>query len=70
VPVKNLSEPVTCPLCHVSKKWGEMVKHVAYKGDAQHERWRIGHRLSAVTAFGTLKRYEPLLRIAIVKEFP
>jgi hypothetical protein len=70
MPAKNLSKPVTCPVCQTSEKWGEMAKHVAYKGDLGHKQWRVAHRFPASIDFGTLKRYEPKLRFAIVKEFP
>jgi hypothetical protein len=70
MPAKNLSKPFTCPLCHQRKPWGDMVKHVAYAGDLEHERWRISHGFPARIAFGSLKKYEPGLRIAVVSEFP
>jgi hypothetical protein len=67
--VKNLSKPVICPVCQASKKWGEMVKHVAYAGDHAHEQWRQTHGFPATIPFGTLREYEPSLRIAVVREF-
>ena len=70
MPVKNLSKPITRPLYQTSKKWGEMVKHVAYTGDLAHEQWRKSHGFPAEITFGTLKKHEPSLRITIVGEFP
>ena len=67
---KNLSKLFTCPLCGESKKWGEMVKHVAYKGDSAHERWRKAQGLPASIDFGSLKKYEPIIRIGVIREFP
>ena len=68
--VKNLSKHFTCPLCQRYKPWGDMVKHVAYSGDSEHKQWRISHGFPASITFGGLKKYEPGLRIAVVKEFP
>lgn len=70
MPAKNLSKYFICPLCQQSKPWGDMVKHVAYDGDLEHEQWRISHGFPSRIALGTLKKYEPRLRIAVVKEFP
>ena len=67
---KNLGRPFTCPMCNTQKPWGDMVKHVAYAGDPQHEQWRIVHDFPARIAFGNLSTYEPKLRIAVVSEFP
>ena len=70
MPVKNLSNLITCPMCHTSKKWGEMSKHVAYSGESVHEYWREVHGFPRMIAFGHLKEYEPAFRIAVVREFP
>ena len=70
MPVKNLSKPFTCPLCWQRKPWGDMVKHIAYAGDSEHRQWRMSHNFPSKIAFGSLKKYEPRLRIAVVKEFP
>ena len=64
---KNLSKPFTCPVCPKVKKWGELVKHVAYSGDSKHEQWRIAHHLPGKVPFGTHNKCEPVLRIAVVK---
>jgi hypothetical protein len=70
MPVKNLSKPFTCLICQQRKPWGDMVKHVGYAGDSEHEQWRINHGFPARIAFGSLKKHEPALRIAVVSEFP
>ena len=67
---KNLSKPFTCLLCQQRKPWGDMVKHVAYAGDSEHEQWRISHGLPASIAFGSPQKYERGLRNAIVSDFP
>jgi len=69
MPVKNLRKPSICPLCQQRKPWGDMVKHVAYAGDPAHEQWRISHGFPARVAFGSLRKHEPALRIAVVSEF-
>jgi hypothetical protein len=66
----KLSKPLSCPVCRKQKPWGEMVKHIAYSGDLEHQQWRIDHAFPAIIAFGSLKKYEPKLRIEVVKEFP
>lgn len=68
--VKNLSKPLTCPICQQRKPWGDMVKHVAYAGDSRHKQWRMSHNFPAIITFGYLNRYEPGLRLAVVSEFP
>lgn len=68
--VKNLSKHFTCPMCQQCKPWGDMVKHVAYVGDSEHKQWRVNNGFPATITFGSLKKYEPGLRIAVVKEFP
>lgn len=47
MPVKNLSKPFTCPICQQRKPWGDIVKHVAYAGDAKHKQWRMSHDFPA-----------------------
>jgi hypothetical protein len=70
MPVKNLSKHFACPMCLKCKPWGDMVKHVAYASDLKHEQWRLSHGFPARIDFGGLKKYEPGLRITVVKEFP
>lgn len=69
MPVKNRSKPFTCPICQTSKKWGEMVKHIAYAGNVRHQNWRETHGFPTEIEFDTMKKYEPLLRITVFKEF-
>lgn len=69
MPAKNLSKPFECPLCQASRKWGEMVKHVAYSSDLAHQEWRTAHGFPAAIPFGSLKEHESRLRIAVVSEF-
>jgi hypothetical protein len=69
MPIKNLSKQLTCPVCRVNKKWGEMVKHIAYSGDPAHEKWRVEHKLPKDIVFGHLNEFEPSIRLAVVKEF-
>ena len=70
MPKKNLSKPFSCPLCHETKSWGDIVKHIAYSGDLKHEQWRLGHGFPSTIPFGSLNEYEPRLRIAVVSDFP
>ena len=65
----NLSKHFICTICDQTGPWGDLVKHVAYAGDTEHEQWRISHGFPAKIAFGTVNKYEPMLRIAVVSEF-
>lgn len=69
MPKKNLSIYFICPLCQASKSRGEMVKHIAYTGDPEHQQWRMSHGFPENIAFGHHNKYEPQLRIAIVSSF-
>jgi hypothetical protein len=66
----NLSKPFACPVCQQRKPWGDLVKHVAYADDYEHEQLRVNHGFPRKIPFGTAGKLEPWLRLMIIKESP
>lgn len=69
MPRKNLNKYFICPFDKQRKPWGDLVKHIAYSKDPEHRQWRISHDLPEDIPFGSLNKYEPKLRIAMVNDF-